>query len=116
MDSNVIFFGWDRPIAGRERDGAEFFVELTHYFERLQKERTIQSYEAVLLNPHGGDMNGFFLLRGESTKLGELRSGEEWQSKIARAMLCLEGPGVVRGVTGQEVSARMKLWTNVLSE
>jgi hypothetical protein len=115
MNSNVLFFGWDHPIAGREKDGAEFFQELTGYFEKLQKERTIQSYETVLLNPHGGDLNGFFLLRGEGKKLGELRATEEWQTKMAHAVLCLEGSGIVRGVTGREIEPRMNLWTKTLA-
>jgi hypothetical protein len=115
MNSNALFFGWNHPIAGRERDGAEFFQELTSYFDKLQKERTIQSYEAVLLNPHGGDLNGFFLLRGEDKKLGTLRTTKEWQTKMAHGMLCLEGSGIVRGVTGEEIEPRMKLWSETLA-
>lgn len=56
MSSNVIFIGWDRTIPGRERIGAEHFAEFMQYLGGLQQKGTIQSFEGVLLDPHGGDL------------------------------------------------------------
>jgi hypothetical protein len=44
-----------------------------------------------------------------------LRATEEWQTKMAHAVLCLEGSGIVRGVTGREIEPRMNLWTKTLA-
>ena len=60
---------------------------------------------------HGGDMNGFFLIRGESAKLDELVSSTEWENHMTRAVLHLQGSGAVRGVTDDLVMERMGLWT-----
>ena len=114
MSSNAIFFGWNRPIPGRERLSAEHFQEFVQYLGGLQQKGTIQSFDVVFLDAHGGDMNGFFLIRGESGKLGELVASADWVTHMTRAMLHLEGSGAVPGVTGEAVTERMKLWTSLL--
>src|SRR5512143_3439649 len=114
MGSNAIFFGWNRPIPGRERLSAKHFQEFVQYLGRLRENNTIQSFDVVFLNAHGGDMNGFFLIRGESGKLGALVESADWVTHMTRAMLHLEGSGAVLGVTGEAVEERMKLWTDLL--
>lgn len=114
MSSNVIFFGWNRSVPGREQLSAEHFQEFVQYLAGLQQAGTIQSFEPVFLDPHGGDLNGFFLIRGESAKLVGLASTEEWLVHMTRAGLHLEGSGVVHGAAGELVMERMSLWTKVL--
>ena len=114
MNSNVIFFGWNRAIPGRERLSAGHFQEFVKYLGGLQGNGTIQSFDVVLLNAHGGDMNGFFLIRGESGKLGKLVVSQDWVTHMARATLHLEGSGAVLGVTGEALTERMQLWTSLL--
>jgi len=43
------------------------------------------TFDAVFLDPHGGDLNGFFLIRGESAKLDALVATAEWLTHIIRA-------------------------------
>ena len=114
MSPNVIVFGWNRSIPGRERRSAEHFQEFVQYLGGLREKGTIQSFDVVLLDPHGGDMNGFFLIRGESEKIRELAASTEWLTHMTRAVLHLEGAGAVLGVTGEAVMERMKLWTNLI--
>ncbi|MBK5294768.1 MAG: hypothetical protein JJE04_24205 [Acidobacteriia bacterium] len=114
MSSNAIFFGWNRSIPGRERLSAQHFDEFVQYLVGLQQNGTIKSFDVVLLNAHGGDMNGFFLIRGESGKLGELVASTEWVRHQTRAALHLETAGAVLGVTGEAITERMKLWTSLL--
>ena len=111
MSSNVILFGFDRSIPGREMLSAQHFQTFTEYLGGLQRKGTIQSFEPVFLDPHGGDMNGFFLIRGESPKLDELIAGDEWHTHVIRAMLHLNKLGVVRGATGALIAERMAMWT-----
>jgi hypothetical protein len=114
MGTNVIFVGWNRSVAGREPQSAQLFQEFVQYLGGLQQAGTIQSFETVLLSPHGGDLNGFFLIRGESTNLDALQSSEEWLTHVTRSGLLLEGVGAVRGVTGQMVMEWMNLWSKVI--
>lgn len=115
MSTNVIFMGWDRPVAGREAQAGQLFQECLQYLGGLQQAGTIQSFETVLLGPHGGDLNGFFLIRGETAKLDALQSSEEWMSYTTRGGLALEGLGVVRGATGELVMTWMDLWNKILA-
>ena len=110
MSSNVIFLGWNRSIPGREQLSAAHFQEITQYFTGLQQGGTIDSFESVLLTAHGGDLNGFFLIRGEPDKLNALMATEEWATHVVRAGLHLDGLGVVRGVTGDLLMAQMGMW------
>ena len=112
MGTNVLFFAWNRSIPGRERLSAAHFQEFVQYLRGLQKNGAIQSFETVFLDAHGGDMNGFFLIRSEAPKLDALVATKEWQTHIIRAALHLEGSGTVRGVAGEAVMERMNLWTN----
>ena len=114
MGSNTLLFGWKRSIPGREKLSAQHFGEFVSYLGGLQQKGAIQTFETVFLDVHGGDLNGFFLIKGDSAKLDALISTTEWITHITRASLHLDGSGVVRGVTGNEVLERMALWTSVI--
>jgi hypothetical protein len=90
-----LFIGWDTPVRGREAQASESFEEALGYFQRLQEEGRIESFEPVFLEPHGGDLGGFILLRGEPEKLAAVRVSDEFTELIQRAALLVEGMGVV---------------------
>jgi hypothetical protein len=110
MSSNAIFFGWNQPMVGREQLAAAQFQEFVQYLAGLQKEGAIASFEPVFLTPHGGDLNGFFLIRGENSKLDELVASDPWQTYMTRAGFSLQGAGAVRGAAGDMVNEWMKRW------
>jgi hypothetical protein len=114
MSSNVIFFGWNRSIPGREGLSAAHFGEFMQYLDKQQQAGVIQSFEAVLLALHGGDLNGFFLIRGENAQLDALIASPEWVAHTLRAGMHLEGAGVVRAATGSLVLERMNLWAKII--
>jgi hypothetical protein len=116
MASNVIFFAWNRAIPGREKTSAAHFQEFVEYLGQQQRQGNITSFDPVLLDPHGGDMNGFFLIQGEDAKLNALTSSETWVTHMIRAGLHLEGPGVLRGATGDLVMQQMNMWTELLDK
>jgi hypothetical protein len=115
MASNVMLFGWNRSIPGREKISAQHFEEFVKYLSGLQQKGAIQGFDTVFLNTHGGDLNGFFLIKGDSAKLDALVSTTEWITHITRAAHHLDGSGVIRGVTGNEVTERMALWTSLIT-
>ena len=111
---NCILFGWDHPIPGREQISAEHFQDFNGYLGGLQKSGTIASYDAVFLNHHGGNLNGFFLIKGEPAKLTELMASEEWTDHMLRASYHLQSPGNVGGVTGDLIPARFAKWQSMM--
>jgi len=114
MGSSVILFGWNRSIPGREKVSAAHFDEFVKYLGGLQQRGAIQTFDVVFLDVHGGDLNGFFLIRGESATLDTLALTTEWITHITRASLHLEGTGVIRGVTGDEIMKRMAMWASAI--
>jgi hypothetical protein len=110
MSSNVLFFGWNRSIPGRERMSAEHFQSFSEYLGAQQRKGVIQSFESVFLDPHGGDLNGFFFIKGDSDKLDQLMASDEWVTHQVRALLHLDHGGGVRGVTGDLLQQRMAIW------
>ncbi len=111
----VMFIGWNRPIPGREQMSAEHFGEMMGYLAGLQGSGSIHSFETVLLDPHGGDLNGFFLIRGDQQQLFALQSSEAWQVHTARADNHLAGLGVISGVSDETAMGRVALLQSALA-
>ena len=80
------------------------------YLSGLQKKGSIRSFDTVFLEPHGGDLNGFFLIQGKGAQLDALVASQQWSTHMVRAGMHLEGSGFVRGYTGEMVMPRMELW------
>ena len=107
-----LFIGYGIPVRGRERQAVRVFGEALEYFARLQQQGEIESFETVFLNPHGGDLNGFTLLRGDPDKLSSIRTSDEFVMRLSvRADLITEG----FGVSGPEpqVGGAARRWNTV---
>ena len=76
MADHVLLIGWNRSIVGREQQAVQLFQKTVEFYGKLQAEGRIESFEPVLLSAHGGDLNGFFLLKGEAKKIAEVRGDE----------------------------------------
>src|ERR671937_3244143 len=90
-----LFIGWGAPVRGREAKGLEVFEEGVGYWGGLERDGQIESFEVVLLYPHGGDLYGFALLRGSSESIDAIRATDEFNDLVARAGLVVEGLGIV---------------------
>ena len=93
MADHALFVGWGEVITGREQKAAQVFGETMDYFNRLHQQGQITAIEPFFLEPHGGDLGGFFLVRGERDALSRLRASEEFGRVILRAGM------VVRRIT-----------------
>lgn len=107
MRTNLILFGWNRSTVGREHLSVEHFGDFVQYLTGLENNGAIDSFEPVFLSAHGGDLNGFFLIRADNDRLNALMVSEEWMEHIARAGMHLDGHGVIRGVTGELIMEGM---------
>lgn len=114
MNANVIVSAWNRSLPGREHLSAQHFQEFSEYLGALKRNGTIESFEVVFLEPHGGALNGFFLIRGQPAKLTELTGTEEWVRHQIRSLLHLEGFASLRGHTGAAIAERMAIWSSLL--
>jgi hypothetical protein len=102
MTNFGLFVGFGAPVAGRETQAARVFGEAMEYYARLQGQGDIESFEGALLEAHGGDLNGFILLRGDPVKLGMLRASEEWARLVARANFVVRDVGIVSAILDEE--------------
>jgi hypothetical protein len=114
MSTNAVVFAWNRPLPGRETISAKHFQEFSAYLAEQKKKGLVESFDTVLLEPHGGTFNGFILVRGEPAKLAQLADDAEGIRHQVRAGLHLDGFASLRGVTGAAVEERMGLWMKEL--
>lgn len=109
-----LFIGWNVSIPGREQAAVEDFDAALGFFGRQQAAGQIESFEPVLLSLHGGDLNGFILVRGDAAKLSELRWSEEFQDMLVRAQLNISGIGVVSAAIGEGAAGQMARYQRAL--
>lgn len=105
-----LFVGWGEVVRGRESEAVEVFNETLAYYTRLQEEGTIESFEPVFLEPHGGDLNGFILIRGDAEKLAALRVNDEFTQLSLRATLIVDGFGVVGADLAERLQRQMEYY------
>ena len=98
-----LFIGWGEVVRGGARaKPPSSFRKPSAGTRSLQAEGTIESFEPVFLEPHGGDLFGFILIRGDAEKLAVLRVSQEFTQLSLRVGLivsesALLGPTWVNG-------------------
>jgi hypothetical protein len=107
MAEAALFIGWGEVVRGREAKSLEVFNESAQFFGQLEQDGTIEDIDTVLLTPHGGDLYGFFLLRGTAAGLDELRGREDFLRLIARAGLIIDRLGIVPAVVDEGVQQQL---------
>jgi hypothetical protein len=98
-----LFIGWGEPITGRETKGLEVFAEALGYYGKAEQDGRIESQEVVLLGPHGGDLAGFILVRGNDAQIAALRAEDDFERITTRAALVVRNVGVVDASVGNGV-------------
>jgi len=116
MADAALFLGWGEVIAGREAIALAGFNESMAFYTAQQQNGTIESFEPVILWPHGGDLGGFILIRGEAAKLAALKQTAEFQRLNTRAQLFLHGLGVIDGYIGASLATMMATWGQASQE
>ena len=116
MAGEVLFVGWGQVVRGREQLALQVFQDTVAYYAKLQEDGRIESFEPFLLSPHGGDLAGFFIVRGELAALDSVRSSPDFLRVIARAGAIVENLGVVTGYTGEALGEVLGLFGEVAQE
>lgn len=115
MDHNVVVVGWNRALPGLEKQALAAFMETQALYTKAQAAGQIASFETVLLSRHGGDFNGFVVLRGDHDKLNAFTHGEEFLTALMRAELSVSNIGVIEGWTGPALGDVMGLWAKLVN-
>jgi len=113
MAGEALFVGWGQVVRGREQLALEVFQETIAYYGKLQEEGQIESFEAFLLTPHGGDLAGFLIMHGEQSALDTVRSSPEFIRAITRAASVVDNVGVVTAYTGEALGQMMAVFGEV---
>ncbi len=116
MATAGMFVCWSTPVRGREEAGLDVFNEAVALEAQLQEEGAIESFEVVLLSPHGGGPNGFILVRGSEDQIAAVHQREDFQRINARASLVVDDFGVVDAALGEGIAEQLSNYRDQVSD
>jgi len=116
MADEALFIGWGQVVRGRETRALEVFNESLQYYGRLQQEGAVESVDAWFLAPHGGDLAGFILLRGERERLDEVQRSADFELLTTRAGMIVDRVGVVNAFTGEALGRQVGQFQQATAE
>jgi hypothetical protein len=105
-----LFIGWGQVVRGREGQALDTFNDTVGYFGRLQEDGRIESFEVCLLDPHGGDLAGWMLLRGSAEQMDAIHHDEEFERNMQRADLIVENLGIIHATLGEGIQRSMSIY------
>ena len=107
MADRAMFVGFGQPVRGREERAIEVFNEFVGMFGRMQSEGRIEGMDVSLLDAHGGDLGGFFMVHGSEAQCSALPNDEEFRRATIDATLIVDNFGVVPAASGAAVGEEM---------
>jgi len=116
MADTGLFLGFGYPARGRERHAVELFSEVASFYADLVERGEIESFEPALLEPHGGELGGFFLVRGSQEQIARLRASDEFNRLIARSQLIVDHIGVVEAWLGDRLMGQMARFAEAVDQ
>ena len=111
-----IFIGWGQVVRGREAKSLTVFNDALSFWGAQQASGSIESFDVVLLNPHGGDLGGFILVRGSQAQITAMRANEEFQRINTRANMIVDSLGVIDAVLGDGLGPAIEGFQAVITE
>jgi len=114
MAERAVFVGFGQPVRGREERAIDVFNEFVALLGRMQGDGRIEGMDVCLLDPHGGDLGGFFMIHGSAQQCGALNEDEEFRRAATDASLIVENFGIVPARTGESVGQEMAIYTEAV--
>jgi hypothetical protein len=115
MADRAVFIGFGAPVRGREERAVEVFNAFVEMLGRMRSDGRIDGMEVSLLDPHGGDLGGFFMVYGSEAQCAALPNDEEFRRAMIDASLIVENLGVVAAVTGDGVGREMAMYSEAVT-
>ena len=116
MAGEALFIGWGEVVRGREKKSLDVFQDAIAYYGKLQEEGKIDSFDVFFLAPHGGDLGGFAILKGERAKMAEVRFSEDFERLTARAAAVVDNVGVIPAYGGDALAQQVAIFQQVADE
>lgn len=116
MTDTALFIGWGPTYPGREHHARKLFDETLEIFEAQKLAGEIESFEPVLLGPHGGELEGFIIVRGDLAKLVELQMRDDIQRLRIKAQTLSAHFGIVFATVGDGVKRSFALYDEIVKE
>src|SRR3954449_8319578 len=116
MPDRAVFIGFGQPVRGREERAIDVFNEFVGMFGRMQADGRIEGMDVTLLDPHGGDLGGFFMVHGSEEQCSALSMDEEFRRACTDAGLIVDNFGVVPAATGEAVTQEMGLYVEAVAK
>jgi hypothetical protein len=70
----------------------------------------------VLLDPHGGDLGGFFLVHGSTEQCAALQNDDEFRTAMTDAALIADNLGAVPAIVGEGVGPEMARYAEAVAK
>ena len=116
MAERALFIGFGTPVRGREERAVAVFNEFVGMFGRMANDGRIERMDVTLLDPHGGDLGGFFMVHGSAEQCSALQMDEEFRRACTDAGLIVDNFGVVPAATGAAVAGEMTMYTEAVQK
>ena len=116
MSEAALYIGWGAPSRGREKKALAVFNESVQYYGRLQQEGKVENFEVAILNPTGGDVGGFFLVRGTAQQVDTLRRDDEFQELLNRVQLIADGLRVTDAIVDEAIAEQITRYDKVVGQ
>ena len=110
-----LFIGWGEVVRGREDRALDVFNETLEYYGQLQSDGRIESFEVALLQPHGGELQGYVMLRGSEDQIDSLRRDDDFERLMIKASLIVEDLGVISALIGEGLARGMAIYQEELA-
>jgi hypothetical protein len=110
MADAALFVGWGQVVRGREERALDVFNETIEFYGQLQADARIESFEVCLLEPHGGELGGFELVRGSEEQIDALRRSEDFERLITKASLVVDDLGMVGAAIGEGLGRQIAIY------
>ena len=105
-----LFIGWGQVVRGREDRALDVFNETIELYGQMQADGRIESFEVGLLQPHGGELGGFELIRGSEEQIDALRRSEDFERINTKASLIVDDLGIVDMFIGEGLGRAMAIY------
>jgi hypothetical protein len=110
-----LFIGWGEVVRGREDRALDAFNETVELYGQLQSDGRIESFELALLDPHGGDLLGYAMLRGSEDQIDSVRRDENFIRLMTKASLVVENLGIIPASIGEGLARAMSIYQEELA-
>src|SRR5919106_6453815 len=105
-----LFIGWGEVVRGREDRAIDVFNETLELYGQLQSDGRIEDFEVALLDPHGGELQGYVMLRGSEEQIDSVRRSEDFQRLMTKASLIVDDLGIIGASIGEGLGRAISIY------